>query len=80
MKRLVPMAGLIDKEAELARLNKEKEKLLKESEKSENKLASAKFVERAPAEVVDKEKQKLADMQAAIVQFDEQIVKIEAME
>ena len=80
MKILVPMAGLIDKDAELARLNKEKEKLLKESEKREKKLASPKFIERAPADVVNKERQKLDDMRAAIIQFNEQIAKIEAME
>ncbi len=80
MKILVPMAGLINKEAELIRLNKEKEKLQKETEKSQNKLASAKFVERAPKEVVNKEKLRLADMQSAIKQFNEQISRIQAMQ
>lgn len=80
MKILVPMAGLINKEAELIRLNKEKEKLRKETEKSQNKLASAKFVERAPKEVVNKEKLRLADMQSAIKQFNEQISRIQTMQ
>jgi len=80
MKILVPMTGLINKEAELARLNKEKEKLLKETEKSENKLASPKFVERAPEDVVSKEKLRLTEMQSAIEQFNEQISRIQAMQ
>jgi len=79
MKILIPMAGLINKEAELIRLNKEKDKLLKETQKSQSKLASSKFVERAPKEVVDKEKLRLTNMQEAIIQFDDQISRIQAM-
>ena len=66
MRILIPMAGLIDKDAELARLGKEIEKREKELERSENKLQNPSFVDRAPAEVVDKERQKLADMRSAL--------------
>jgi valyl-tRNA synthetase len=66
MRILIPMAGLIDKDAELTRLGKEIEKREKELERSKNKLQNPSFVDRAPAEVVDKERQKLADMRSAL--------------
>ncbi|RAU17105.1 valine--tRNA ligase [Nitrincola tibetensis] len=79
MEILVPMAGLIDKAAELARLNKEIEKLNKEIERLGGKLSNEGFVSKAPAEVVAKEKEKLADMQAACSRLSEQKASIEAM-
>ncbi|EXJ12117.1 Valine--tRNA ligase [Nitrincola nitratireducens] len=79
MEILVPMAGLIDKDAELARLNKEVDKLNKEIERLAGKLSNEGFVSKAPAEVVAKEKDKLADMQAACSRLSEQKASIEAM-
>ena len=73
---LVPMAGLIDKEAELARLQKESDKLTKEVERLEAKLNNPKFVDKAPAEVVDKEKNRLADVNNALGKLAEQQNKI----
>ncbi len=66
MKILVPMAGLIDKEAELERLDKEIDKLQKDIARLEGKLGNANFVSKAPAEVVEKEKAKLAEQQSAL--------------
>lgn len=57
---LIPMAGLIDKDAELARLDKELDKVSKEIEGIESKLANEGFVNRAPAAVVEKERERLA--------------------
>ncbi|WP_272578308.1 MULTISPECIES: valine--tRNA ligase [unclassified Providencia] len=57
---LIPMAGLIDKDAELARLDKELEKVIKEIDSIESKLANEGFVSRAPAAVVEKERERLA--------------------
>jgi len=76
MKLLVPMAGLIDKDAELARLDKEIDKLEKEVKRLDGKLSNEKFVSKAPAEVVDKEKAKLADAQSSLASFMEQREKI----
>jgi valyl-tRNA synthetase len=76
---LVPMAGLIDKEAELARLAKEIEKLGKDLARIEGKLSNSSFVDRAPAEVVDKERAKLADQQQALEKLREQEQRILAM-
>ncbi|AWK44014.1 MULTISPECIES: valine--tRNA ligase [Photorhabdus] len=58
---LIPMAGLVDKEAELSRLNKELEKLDKEIGAIEGKLSNEGFVSRAPEAVVAKERERLAN-------------------
>ncbi|GAA6153349.1 valine--tRNA ligase [Pseudoteredinibacter isoporae] len=73
---LVPMAGLIDKDAETARLNKEIDKLEKEVARTQGKLNNEKFVGKAPADVVQKEKDKLADYEAALTKLKEQVQKI----
>ncbi|WFQ78646.1 valine--tRNA ligase [Xenorhabdus sp. SF857] len=62
---LIPMAGLINKDAELARLDKEIEKLDKEISSIEGKLANEGFVSRAPEAVVAKERERLATNNAA---------------
>ena len=79
MKLLVPMAGLIDKEEELARLSKEIDKLQNDLKRVTGKLDNEDFVSKAPAAVVDKEKAKLADMQTALQQLIEQKQKIEKL-
>jgi valyl-tRNA synthetase len=66
MEILVPMAGLIDKEAEITRLNKEVEKLQKELERVQGKLRNEKFVSKAPEDVVAKEKGRMADIEIAL--------------
>ncbi|HEU4963791.1 MAG TPA: valine--tRNA ligase [Bacilli bacterium] len=57
----LPLAGLIDIDAEIARLEKEKKKLDGEVERIEKKLNNQGFVAKAPAEVIETEKAKLAD-------------------
>lgn len=76
---LIPMAGLIDKEAEIARLEKEIQKLEKDLPRIEGKLNNPKFVDKAPAAVIDKEKEKLATIQSSLINFNEQLVKIKAL-
>jgi len=79
MEVLVPMAGLIDKDAELKRLDKELERLDKEISRLEGKLGNEKFTAKAPAEVVEKEKEKLRDAQGSQKRLGEQRAEIEAM-
>ncbi len=76
---LVPMAGLIDKDAESARLNKEIEKLEKDHARVAGKLNNPKFVDKAPEAVVQKEKDKLADIELAAGKLKEQLEKIQAL-
>jgi valyl-tRNA synthetase len=69
---LVPMAGLIDKTAELARLDKEIQRLQGEVKRIGGKLGNAGFVDKAPPAVIDKERGKLADAEKALNQLSEQ--------
>ncbi|WP_445375776.1 valine--tRNA ligase [Photorhabdus tasmaniensis] len=62
---LIPMAGLVDKQAELSRLDKEIEKLDKEIGSIEGKLSNEGFVSRAPEAVVTKERERLATCNAS---------------
>jgi len=76
MEILVPMAGLIDKDAEIERLSKEIDKLRKEVGRAEVKLKNPKFVDKAPQAVVDKEKAKLDDYRSQQAKLEEQLEKI----
>ena len=55
----LPLAGLIDVEKETARLNKELATLDKEVSRLDKKLSNAGFIAKAPADIVEKEKEKL---------------------
>jgi valyl-tRNA synthetase len=79
MKILIPMAGLIDKDAELERLNKELQKKQVERASVTSKLGNKNFVERAPAAVVDKVKAQLAELETTCRQLEEQLAKIKAL-
>ncbi|MFT6115303.1 MAG: valyl-tRNA synthetase [Candidatus Azotimanducaceae bacterium] len=76
MQLLVPMSGLIDKDAEITRLDKEIDKKLTEVSRAESKINNPSFVERAPADVVQKEKDKMLDLGSAIQQLQEQKKRI----
>ena len=76
---LIPMAGLIDVEAELARISKQLEKAQKGLEQVERKLANEKFVNNAPEAVLAKEKEKLAEYSEAKTKLLEQKAKIESL-
>ena len=56
---MVPMAGVVDVEKELTRLDKELERMKTEQVRISAKLANQNFVDRSPQAVVDKEKLKL---------------------
>jgi len=76
MKILIPMSGLIDKEAELARLDKEIARLEKSLEGLEGRLANENFTSRAPAEVVEGVRRQVEEQQGALAQLREQQQKI----
>ncbi|GIZ11019.1 valine--tRNA ligase [Pseudomonas sp. NCCP-436] len=79
MQVLVPMAGLIDKDAELARLDKEIARLEGEVKRVGGKLANEGFVAKAPAEVLEKERTKLAEAEQALAKLTGQREKIASL-
>ncbi|MCG3729450.1 valine--tRNA ligase [Vibrio cincinnatiensis] len=76
---MIPMAGLIDKEAELERLSKEIAKTEGEIKRIEGKLGNQGFVAKAPEAVVAKEREKLEGYQEALVKLVEQKATIAAL-
>ena len=60
----MPLEGLVDVDAEKARISKELEKISTEIKRSQAKLSNESFVQRAPADVVQQEKERLADWQS----------------
>ena len=76
---LIPMAGLINKEEESGRLSREIAKLSKEAEKAESKLQNPSFVDRAPVDVVDKERAKLNELKSTISKLQTQMERIAAL-
>ncbi|MBK8816331.1 MAG: valine--tRNA ligase [Methylococcaceae bacterium] len=79
LKILIPMAGLIDKEAELARLEKEIQRISNDLPRVEGKLNNPAFVDKAPAEVIEKEKAKLAEMRMSLDNLGAQRERIKAL-
>ena len=79
LKVLVPMKGLIDPTAELNRLAKAQEKLVKQAESLRSKLSNEAFVSKAPANVVESEKAKLAEMDNQLAEMNKQIEQLKAI-
>ncbi len=79
MKLLIPLAGLIDKQAELDRLDKNIKKLETEVARISGKLGNANFVDKAPAAVVNKDRDRLAEAESALVSLNAQVEKINAL-
>ncbi|MBZ0295059.1 MAG: valine--tRNA ligase [Anaerolineae bacterium] len=65
----LPLAGMVDIEAECERLRKEQQKLEGQIGKSQGMLNNKNFVERAPAEIVEQERTRLADLEASLTQI-----------
>ncbi len=69
----LPLDDLVDKEKELARLEKEKERLLSEIKRVEGKLNNPGFTQKAPAQVVEEERKKEAKYREMLVKVLESI-------
>ncbi len=76
---LVPMAGLIDKDAEVSRLEKEIGKLEQDVSRIGKKLDNKSFVDKAPADVVAREQEKYRAQQQAVTTLKEQLTRIQQM-
>lgn len=74
LKLLVPLEGLVDLDAERARLDKEIARVAAEKDKSETKLG--KFSDKVPAAVVEQERQRLADWSAQLAALQEQRARL----
>jgi len=72
----IPLTGFINKAEETARLNKEIEKVQKEITLIENKLKNPQFVDKAPAQVVAKEKEKLNECQLLLSKLNAQLQQL----
>ena len=79
MRLLVPMKGLIDVEAEKARLDKQMDKVRGELAKARGKLGNEKFVNNAPPAVVTQERERVADFEKTIAQLTEQLQKLDEL-
>ncbi|MFD1484072.1 valine--tRNA ligase [Lacticaseibacillus baoqingensis] len=74
----VPLAELIDLDEEIAKLTKDAKKLEQEITRFNKKLGNAGFLAKAPAAVVDEQKQKLADAQAKLDATNARIQELQA--
>ena len=73
LKVMVPLAGLIDLEAERGRIGKEVDKAQQELEKIDKKLSNEAFVAKAPAAVVNKDRERAAELQTTLQTLQKQI-------
>ena len=79
MQILIPLAGLIDKDAEIARLNKEIQKLSKNLEGLEGRLNNPAFADKAPAAVLEQTRKQAEEQKTALNQLQAQLEKIQAL-
>jgi valyl-tRNA synthetase len=74
---ILPLADVIDLNAETARLRKELGKLADEVKKIDAKLGNAKFLAGAPDHVVEEQRERKADAEAAIAKFADALKRLE---
>ncbi|AEF01839.1 valine--tRNA ligase [Alteromonas naphthalenivorans] len=79
MEILIPMAGLIDKDAELARITKAMDKVDKDVSRTRGKLSNDKFVSNAPDAVIEKERAKLEEGEKQLEKLKAQYETIAAL-
>ena len=76
MTQMVPLADLIDPGAETDKLNKELARFNADRDRLSGKLQNRNFIDKAPPEIVQKERDKLADMDASANRLAEQLERI----
>ena len=80
MELLVPLKGIIDLDAERARLNKEREKTSKLMEGALKKLGNEKFLGKAPEDVIAKERAKLDDGKANLAKIEQALKRLDEVD
>lgn len=76
MEILIPLAGLIDKTAETARLHKEIEKLRKELTSIHTQLENPNYIAKAPAQVVSDRRLRATELTTALAKLEQQLVAL----
>ena len=80
MQLLVPMKGLIDVDAERARLDKQRGKVEADLAKTQTKLGNMSFTSKAPTVVVNQERERAADFEKQLAQLAEQLEKLHKLD
>jgi len=75
----VPLAGLVDIDQELTKLEKEKDKVSQQLKKAEGKLGNRKFLDNAPGEVVAGEKEKHETLSATLAKINESMERLQQL-
>jgi len=73
----IPLAGVIDVAAEVERLRKQEDEALTFLEKSQRKLANEKFITKAPAEVVERERDLVKELGDKLARLKEQLAALQ---
>ena len=73
----LPVEGLIDVEKEAQRVKKEIDKVTKDLTQTEKKLSNSKFLDRAPEDVINKEKEKLEEFSTQKEKLEEVLSKLQ---
>ncbi|HTA18611.1 MAG TPA: hypothetical protein VK989_04930, partial [Polyangia bacterium] len=73
---MVPLDGIVDPGDEREKLDKDLAKLVNDRDYLAKKLSNPKFVERAPVEVLDKDRAKLAELNAAIDKLQAALMRL----
>ena len=76
---LVPLEGIIDKDAEIDRLGRQLDKLGKNLGHSRAKLANLSFRDRAPAAVVEKERRRAAELDTSIGKLEAHLATLRSL-
>ena len=72
----IPLEGIIDFAAEKKRLSTEREKLVKDIDGTMRKLNNPDFIARAPEEVIDENRERVADAEGRIARIDEALKRL----
>ena len=75
----MPLGELVDVEKEIARLQKDKKNVEGEIARAQGKLNNQGFVSKAPAHLIEQEKQKLETNKGLLVKLDARIAEMEAL-
>ena len=76
MQVYVPLEGLVDLEAERARLAREREKVASDRDRLDKKLSNPGFLSKAAPEIVEKDRAKAAEFGEALAKIDAQLAEL----